>query len=409
MKISDMLKIYLLKEQSAFLKLVGKNLDDVLKNLENLGTEGKFLRKSLKDLSNYLSNLEPQEIAALKKSGVNIADVVNRAEKATASEADDVAREINSIVKGTKAEKVLSPEQAFLKQLDVAADLEKRGQKTAAEQIRRSAAQKYGFPLDEQLKGIDDYLKEIDLAKKAGLPSRAAKLEAEMVSKYGSSWEKLKLWVKQNPGKITLLGLGAATLAYFAVSKETSPAPKPAVSTGGGGSGGSGGGKKKKCDDNLLKSGCKGDNVKDLQKKLITCGYALPKYGADGSFGAETKSAIIKFQKDNNLKANGIADEETIKILKMCNKKEDIPVEKTPIAEPETTPAEKGEPVPGLPGLKKIDSGDESYYVSPSGATLEVPVDERGKPLQENKNYLLRTRNEQVEKLVFERLVKGCK
>ena len=93
----------------------------------------------------------------------------------------------------------------------------------------------------------------------------------------------------------------------------------------------------------------------------------------------------------------------------MCNKKEDIPVEKTPIAEPETTPAEKGEPVPGLPGLKKIDSGDESYYVSPSGATLEVPVDERGKPLQENKNYLLRTRNEQVEKLVFERLVKGCK
>ena len=60
-----------------------------------------------------------------------------------------------------------------------------------------------------------------------------------------------------------------------------------------------------------LKKGDKGDKVKELQKKLLALGYKLPKYGADGSFGNETKSAVEKFQRDWGIPVSGIVDEET--------------------------------------------------------------------------------------------------
>ena len=41
----------------------------------------------------------------------------------------------------------------------------------------------------------------------------------------------------------------------------------------------------------LLKKGCKGNDVKELQKKLKTT--------VDGIFGNNTKSAVKKFQKAN--------------------------------------------------------------------------------------------------------------
>jgi peptidoglycan hydrolase-like protein with peptidoglycan-binding domain len=39
---------------------------------------------------------------------------------------------------------------------------------------------------------------------------------------------------------------------------------------------------------------------------LISKGYSLPKYGADGDFGSEMYNAVIKFQKANGLTADGI-------------------------------------------------------------------------------------------------------
>ena len=40
-------------------------------------------------------------------------------------------------------------------------------------------------------------------------------------------------------------------------------------------------------------------------------GYALPKYGADGSFGAETLNAVKNFQKDHGLTVDGIVGKNT--------------------------------------------------------------------------------------------------
>lgn len=60
-----------------------------------------------------------------------------------------------------------------------------------------------------------------------------------------------------------------------------------------------------KLGDRLLKKGSKGDDVKELQTSLIKLGYSCGKYGADGDFGADTKTAVKAFQKDHGLEADG--------------------------------------------------------------------------------------------------------
>lgn len=57
----------------------------------------------------------------------------------------------------------------------------------------------------------------------------------------------------------------------------------------------------------VLKVGCKGNDVKELQKKLgIT---------VDGIFGANTRLAVIKFQKANKLTADGVVGKNTAHAL----------------------------------------------------------------------------------------------
>lgn len=64
-----------------------------------------------------------------------------------------------------------------------------------------------------------------------------------------------------------------------------------------------------------LKKGCKGKWVKILQEKLISEGYALPKFGADSDFGNETLNAVKAFQKAKGLTADGVVGEKTWKAL----------------------------------------------------------------------------------------------
>ena len=55
----------------------------------------------------------------------------------------------------------------------------------------------------------------------------------------------------------------------------------------------------------LLKRGMVGSDVKALQELLMQLGYALPKYGTDSEFGAETEKALLAFQKKAGLDADG--------------------------------------------------------------------------------------------------------
>lgn len=64
-----------------------------------------------------------------------------------------------------------------------------------------------------------------------------------------------------------------------------------------------------------LRNGSVGEDVKELQKRLIAKGYKMPKYGADGEFGDETEKAVKEFQRDNNLTVDGIVGKQTYAAL----------------------------------------------------------------------------------------------
>lgn len=50
-----------------------------------------------------------------------------------------------------------------------------------------------------------------------------------------------------------------------------------------------------------MRKGEKSDEVRRLQEQLLTMGYALPRFGADGSLGDETLFAIEQFKRDRGL------------------------------------------------------------------------------------------------------------
>ena len=66
----------------------------------------------------------------------------------------------------------------------------------------------------------------------------------------------------------------------------------------------------------MLKKGCRGNDVKELQRELIKRGYSCGKYGVDGGFGQDTKNAVLKYQKDKKLKIkDAIVGKETAHAL----------------------------------------------------------------------------------------------
>ncbi len=63
----------------------------------------------------------------------------------------------------------------------------------------------------------------------------------------------------------------------------------------------------------LSKYGSSGEEVTRIQKRLIELGYDPGK--ADGIFGSQTQKAVIAFQKDQGLSADGIVGKDTLKAL----------------------------------------------------------------------------------------------
>ena len=63
----------------------------------------------------------------------------------------------------------------------------------------------------------------------------------------------------------------------------------------------------------VLRTGSRGQDVKDLQSRLYTLGYYTGEI--DGQFGAGTQAAVIDFQRANGLDADGMAGSETKAVL----------------------------------------------------------------------------------------------
>jgi N-acetylmuramoyl-L-alanine amidase len=60
----------------------------------------------------------------------------------------------------------------------------------------------------------------------------------------------------------------------------------------------------------LLYWGCKGEDVKRLQKALLSAGYKQVR-SADGIYGQWTYDAVCAFQKANGLAVDGVAGKDT--------------------------------------------------------------------------------------------------
>ena len=65
----------------------------------------------------------------------------------------------------------------------------------------------------------------------------------------------------------------------------------------------------------ILRRGLRGGDVKRVQEMLTALGYALPLFGADGDYGAETEKAVRAFQKAANLVIDGLCGPKTIAAL----------------------------------------------------------------------------------------------
>lgn len=68
-----------------------------------------------------------------------------------------------------------------------------------------------------------------------------------------------------------------------------------------------------------LRKGVRGEAVRRMQQALLERGYSLPRYGADGKFGAETKAAVQAFQAAAGLTVDGVCGPKTWAALKGGN------------------------------------------------------------------------------------------
>lgn len=96
----------------------------------------------------------------------------------------------------------------------------------------------------------------------------------------------------------------------------------------------------------LFKLGSKGDDVLQLQRRLAELGYYTG--DADGAYGPGTESAVLAFQKQTGLSADGMAGESTLSHIYMKN---------APTYVPTPTPAPTPTPNPSV--LKRGSSGDQ--------------------------------------------------
>jgi len=64
-----------------------------------------------------------------------------------------------------------------------------------------------------------------------------------------------------------------------------------------------------------FRKGSKGNHVAKFQDGLMSLGFSLPQFGADGDFGSETQAAVKKFQNIFDLTTDGIVGPETMGIM----------------------------------------------------------------------------------------------
>lgn len=151
--------------------------------------------------------------------------------------------------------------------------------------------------------------------------------------------------------------------------------------------------------ERTLRKGDEGSDVKTLQQHLMSLGYSLGKYGADGDFGSATEGAVEKFQKDQRLEVDGIYGEKSHAAL----------MKALPTPEPEPAPAPT--PAPETPvsqepmlevtgGSVRIRKGDSTNYdiltTVNRGDKLVPVLDKNNQPIISSKNWYATYRDKEI-------------
>lgn len=80
--------------------------------------------------------------------------------------------------------------------------------------------------------------------------------------------------------------------------------------------------------DRILRNGCEGNDVQEMQTNLIRLGYDLGRWGADGDFGDATELAVRKFQEENGLEVDGEFGPKSLAMMeKLLSEETEAPVE----------------------------------------------------------------------------------
>ena len=132
----------------------------------------------------------------------------------------------------------------------------------------------------------------------------------------------------------------------------------------------------------VLKKGASGSEVCNLQENLIYLGYNLGAWGADGDYGADTVNAVIKFQRDHGLVADGEYGPATKAALEAAVKKkmegnqsqkqEEQVQSSKPAAEEKPAQQAKQESTSTSAGASKYNVGEKvtfigkGFYLSPT-------------------------------------------
>ena len=115
-----------------------------------------------------------------------------------------------------------------------------------------------------------------------------------------------------------------------------------------------------------LKQGMSGNEVRDLQKKLIDAGYGdyLGKGQDDGIFGTQTAKAVKKYQEDHDLVADGIAGVKTLGSLNSAGSNKSNTGGNTNAGSNKIVAGDAKEPVAGSPKVE-----EPTTVTSPGGVT----------------------------------------
>ena len=414
MELSKQLKKYILKEAlSGLSRLVG-----------DVGAEAKLFAKladasQIEEFAKLSKNLEQfgiQELEAALRAAKNEGRVAGNFDfnslKATirqATASGDPGQISAAIAKAKAINNAVELESSagkLSKIAGAAGDTAGAGKAAGAAGDAAAAGKAADLPSNltiaqkvAKAKELDDAATE---AKALGATSEQISLiraERDAILKRGPT-RKFKDWISDNKGKAIVLALSAGMLGMYGFQKKgdkISPTPVPIGGGGGGGGKGKGGeGEGKACKDAEMKKGCKGDNVRVLKSYLSNMGYDIV---VNSVYDSKTTAIVKRFQKDFGISpANGNVNQATLdKIEEVRTKGIKTKEKQSPEATSDTS---------SLFARAELEKAAKE-----KAAEKAADPNMFGKPKvnPEVNESLMRKRHNQVEKLVFERLVKGCK